>query len=69
MKTNWKDDWGIYTKGDEFTYECTDSKGKLKVVTDKIKYIVQNKYYSLFVLENDYEYILYSKLHLKNLSN
>tara|TARA_R110000744_G_scaffold356953_1_gene463733 strand:+ start:2047 stop:2268 length:222 start_codon:yes stop_codon:yes gene_type:complete len=65
MKTNWKNDWGTYTKGQKFTYDYTDSKGKLRTVTDKIQYVVQNKYYSVFVLENNYEYVLYSKLYLK----
>ena len=65
MKTTWKNDWGIYKKGQDFTYEYTNSKGVLKTTTDKICYIVQNKFYSIFVFENGYEYILYSKLYLK----
>lgn len=65
MKTTWKDDWGVYKKGQAFTYEHTNSKGVLKTTTDKINYVVQNKFYSIFVLENGHEYTLYSKLWLK----
>ena len=64
----WKNDWGTYKKGQEFTYEYTNSKGELETTTDKIDYVMQNKYYSIFVLENGDEYVLYSKLYL-NLNN
>ena len=60
----YKNDWGTYKKGEEFTCEYINSKGKLKTITDKIDYVLQNKYYSLFVLENGFEYVLYSKLYL-----
>ncbi len=65
MKTSWTNDWGTYNKGQNFTYECTGSKGEIKTVTDKIDYVMVNRYYSLFVLENNFEYVLYSKLWLK----
>lgn len=60
----WKNDWGTYNKGQVFTYERINSKGELQTITDKIDYVFQNKYYSLFVLENGDEYVLYSKLYL-----
>jgi hypothetical protein len=65
----WKNEWGTYKKGQSFTYEQTNSKGGFDTITDKIHYVVQNKYYSLFVLENGDEYVLYSRLWLKQNNN
>ena len=65
MKTNWQDDWGIYKKGEKIIYDYTDSKGEIKTTTSEIDYVLINRYYSLFVLEDNFEYVLYSKLWLK----
>ena len=65
----WENEWGTYEKGQSFTYEQTNSKGELDTITDRIDYVVQNKYYSLFVLENGDEYVLHSRLWLKQNNN
>lgn len=57
---NLTNDWGTYTKGDDFTYESTCFKKE----TSKIDYMMMNRYYSLFVLENGHEQVIYSKLYL-----
>ena len=57
MKTFWSNDWGTYRKGDNFTYETKGIE-----ITSTINYVAQNKYYSLFVLENGHEQVMYSKL-------
>ena len=62
MKTTWKNDWGTYEKGQAFTYERTNSEGVVETITDKIDYVSGNKWYSVFMLENGDEYVLYSKL-------
>lgn len=61
---NLTNDWGVYTKGNDFTYEYTCLNGEVKIETSKIDYMMMNRYYSLFVLENGHEQVVYSKLYL-----
>ena len=62
---NLTNDWGTYTKGDCLTHEYTHSNGRVTKETSRIDYIINNRYYSLFVLENGHEQVTYSKLYLK----
>lgn len=62
MKTTWKTDWGTFEKGQAFRYY---SEALSEFVTDKINYVTQNKFYSVFVLENGEEIVEHSKLWYK----
>lgn len=62
MKTTWKNDWGTYEKGQAFRYYSEDVS---EFVTDKINYVMVDKFCSVFVLENGEEIVVYSKLWYK----
>lgn len=60
MTNTWTHEGAIYTKGQDFTCEHKED-GVIKEVNGKIDYILQNRYYSLIVLTNGFEYILWTK--------
>lgn len=61
LTTTWRTEWENITKGQSFTYECDNNTETTSVVD----YVVQNKYYSLVVLSNGFEYTLHTKLWLE----
>ena len=64
MRTTWKTEWATYTKGQGFTCEHEED-GVTKEVSGVIDYVMQNRYYSLIVLTNGFEYTLWTKLWLE----
>jgi|TARA_R110000751_G_scaffold84562_1_gene169083 hypothetical protein len=66
-KSVWTTEFAIYTKGQDFTCEYFKN-GFTKEVNGVIDYVMQNRYYSLIVLTNGFEYTQWTKLWLK-LSN
>jgi hypothetical protein len=70
MKTVWTTEFETITKGQDFTCEYVEN-GLTKEMNDKVNYVLQNRYYSLIVLTNGFEYTQWTKLWLKkdNLNN
>ena len=64
MINTWTTEFETITKGQDFTCEYFDN-GLTKEVNGIVNYVIQNRYYSLIVLTNGFEYTLWTKLWLK----
>ena len=62
--TEWTTEWGTYTKGQEFAAKYQEGV-VTKEVSGFIDYVIKNRYYSLIVLTNGFEYTLWTKLWLE----